>query len=140
MNSKETSVKACKIRLKLGLHGNFSNPANMGRPCCHVWKVAISFSNLNFSYIEHVTTHYQTLQTRIGLYVTCYHSFSYHMRYRIFSLRFSWFWTICNALPRVTIIFFKKNINIYFFINFTVMRCSALEIAPNHAKLRVNVL
>ena len=41
---------------------------------CHVWKVVISFSNLNFSHIELVTTHYQTLQTWVGLNATRYHS------------------------------------------------------------------
>ena len=74
MNSKEASGKACEIWLKLGLPGNSSNSANMDRTCCHVWKVAISFSNLNFSHIERVTTHYQTLQTCIALNVTHYHS------------------------------------------------------------------
>ena len=70
MNYKEASGKVCEIWLKLGLHDNFSNSANIDRPSCHVWKVAISFSNLNFSHIERVTTHYQTLQTRIGFDVT----------------------------------------------------------------------
>ena len=72
--SKEPSGKACEIWLKLGLHGNFSNSANMDRPSCHAWKVAISFSNPNFGHFELVTMHYQTLQTWIGLNVTCYHS------------------------------------------------------------------
>ena len=74
MNSKAASGKACEIWLKLGLHGNFSNSANMDRPCCHVLGVDISFSNLNFSHSERVTMHYQTLQTWIGLNVTRYHS------------------------------------------------------------------
>ena len=37
-------------------------------------KFAISFSNLNFSKFEHVTTHYQTPQACIGLNVACYHN------------------------------------------------------------------
>ena len=57
--------------------------------------------------------------------------------YHIFSLTFSWFWTICNALQRVTIIFFI--INTYIFINLMVTRCNVLQIAPNHVKLRENV-
>ena len=44
------------------------------RPCCHVWKVVISFIRRNFSHCERVTTHYQTLQTWIDLNVTCYHN------------------------------------------------------------------
>ena len=79
-----------------------------------------------------------TPQTWIGLNVTRYHM-RYHMRYRIFSLRFAWFWAICNALPGVTVTFLKKNMNIYFFINLMVTRGNALQIAPNHAKLRENV-
>ena len=74
MSSKEVSRKACEIWLKLGLHDNFRNSANMDRPCCHVWKVSISFSNLNFSHIERAITHYQTLQIWIGLNVTHYSS------------------------------------------------------------------
>ena len=41
---------------------------------CRVWKVAILFSNLNFSQIEYVTTHYQILQTWIGHNATCYNN------------------------------------------------------------------
>ena len=62
MNSKEASGKACEISLKFGLHGSFSNSANMDRPSCYVWNVCISFSNLHFGHIEGVATHYQTLQ------------------------------------------------------------------------------
>ena len=38
---------------------------------------------------EHVTTHYQTLQTWIGQNTTCSHT-RYHMRYRTFSLSLTW--------------------------------------------------
>ena len=30
-------------------YDNFSNSENMDKPCCYVWKVAISFSKCNFS-------------------------------------------------------------------------------------------
>ena len=64
----------CEIRLKLGLPGNFSVFANMNRSFRHVWKVAISFRNLNFNHIQRVTTHFQTFQTWISLSITHYHS------------------------------------------------------------------
>ena len=41
-----------------------------------VWKVALSFSNLNFGYVERVTTHYKTLQTWIGHNAMHYHNFN----------------------------------------------------------------
>ena len=44
---------------------------------CRVWKVALSFSNLNFSDVERVTTHCKTLQTWIGHNATRYHT-GYH--------------------------------------------------------------
>ena len=72
---------------------------------------------------EHVTTHYQTLQTWIGHNATRYHNFNalpyifsqfslvwgylkrvsiistcYHTRYCKFSLNLAWFGAICNAL------------------------------------------
>ena len=106
MNSKEASGKACEIWLKSGLHGNFSNPANMDRPCCHVWKVAISFSNLNFSHIKHVTTHYQTLQAWIGLNVKRYHSLNALPHALLFI--FSEICLVLGYLRRVTVIFLKK--------------------------------
>ena len=62
---------------------------------------------------EHVTTHYQTLQTWIGHDATRYHP-RYHMRYHTFSLGLAWFGAVCNALPRVTIKFIKKYILIFF--------------------------
>ena len=43
---------------------------------CRVWKVALSFSNVNFSYVERVATHYKTLQTWIGHNATHYHNFN----------------------------------------------------------------
>ena len=44
-----------------------------------------------------------------------------------------------QRLPRVTVIFFKKNIDIHFFINLTVTLGNSLKIAQNHAKLSENV-
>ena len=142
MNSKEASWKVCKIWLKLGLHGNFWNFANMDKPSCHVWKVTISFSCLSFSHIERVTTHYQTLQTWIGLNETIYYSLN--------ALPHEWryfFTEIClvlGYLQHVTTCyhyFFFKNINI-FFINLMVARGNALEIVPktmlNLDKMYVN--
>ena len=68
------SGKICEVYLKLGLHFNFPDLANIDRSCCRVWKVVISFSNLVFSDIKRITTHYQTQETWIGLNITCYHS------------------------------------------------------------------
>ena len=127
MNSKEASAKASEIWLKLGLHGNFSNSANMDRPSCRVLKVAISFSNLNFSHFELVATHYQTLQTWIGLNVTRYHSLNAlshalpHALPHTLPYIFSEICVVLDYLKRVTTryrYFFKKNINIYFFYKF----------------------
>ena len=43
---------------------------------CRVWKVALSFSNLNFSHVVLVTTHYKTLQTWIDQNATHYQNFN----------------------------------------------------------------
>ena len=105
MNSKEASGKAFGIWLKLRLHGNnFSNSANMDRPSCHVLKVAIAFSNLNFSHIECVTTHYQTLQTWAGVNVTHYHSLNAlpHALPHALPYIFSEIFMILGYLQRVT--------------------------------------
>ena len=77
--------------------------------CFRVWKVALSFSNLNFSHIECVTTHYYTLQTWIGHNVTRYNVNALpHLLQYIFS-------EIClvlDYLQRVTIVCFT---NIFFY-------------------------
>ena len=100
-------------------YGNFSNYANMDRPCRLVWKVAISFSKCNFSHFERV----KALMWRVTITWMRYHT-RYHMRYHISFIRFAWFWAIYKALPS----HFLKNNNI-FFINLTVTR-------GNHVKLR----
>ena len=118
MNSKDASGKACEIWLKLRLHGNnFSNSANMDRPCCHVSKVVISFSNLNFSHIERVTKHYQTLQIWTGINVTCYHSLNAlpHVLPYIFSEIFLILGYMQRAVDTRYCHFFKK-ISIYIFL------------------------
>ena len=56
-------------------------------------------------------------------------------RYRTFSLRFSWFWAICNRLPRVTVKFIKKIYILLFQKKLTVIRGNALQIAQNQANL-----
>ena len=116
---------------------------------CRVWKVTLSFNNLNFSHVERVATHYNTLQTWIGHNATRYHSFN--------ALPHVWPYIsviltgVGNALPhalpyifseiclfldylqRVTTCyrqFFKKIIHIHFFINLTVTRGNTLQIAP----------
>ena len=76
---------------------------------------------------------FETLETWIS-----HNAMRYQTRYRIFSLRFAWFWAICNALPPVTINCFKR-ILIYIFISLTVTRANPLQIAPNYTKLRENV-
>ena len=63
----------------------------------------------------------------------------YHTHYYKFSLRFAWFSAICNRLPRVTVIFLKKVMYIYFFIDLKVTRGNPLQIAQNQANLRENV-
>ena len=55
---------------------------------------------------------------------------------------FSEIYLVLGYLERVTMRyrqFFKKNINIHFFINLMVSRGNTLQIAPNHAKLSENV-
>ena len=135
MDSKEANGKACEIWQKLGLHGNFSNSANMDRLFCHVWKVAISFSNLSFCHFEHVTTHCQTLQTWIDLNVTRYHSLnaSLHALPHAWPYSSSEICLVLGYLQRVTThyhYYFFFNINICVFINLMGMRGNALQIAP----------
>ena len=81
----------------------------------------------------------KTLQTWIGYNAMRYHNFSTlpHALPHIF-LRFNWFWTICNGLPRITVNLLKKYLYI-FFMNLTAMCINVLQIAPNHAKLRENL-
>ena len=124
---KEASGKACEIWLKLELHGNFSNSANMDRPSCHVWEVAISFSNLNFSNTEHVTTHYKSLPLWIGLNVTLPHTLQHVLPYILFEI-----WLVLGHLQCITshYLFFFLIINIYLLINLMVTQSNALQIAP----------
>ena len=75
---------------------------------------------------------------RVTITLTRYHT-RYHTRYRTFSLRFAWFWAICNGLPRVTVNFLKKIVYIYFFINLTVTRGNPLQIVQNQSNLKENV-
>ena len=76
-----------------------------------------------------------------------------------FSLRFVWFWAICNGLPRVTVKFIKYIYTIYIYIfhiyityiyyiyiyaniflkKLTVNCGNPLQIAQNQANLRENV-
>ena len=58
---------ACGNALKLVTRFIIAYPYLLGL------KIAIPFSNLNFSHVERATTHYQTLQTWIGLNITPYH-------------------------------------------------------------------
>ena len=120
MKSKEASWKACEILLKLGLRGNLSNSVNMNRLSCHVWKFVISFSNLNLVIFELFTTHYQTLQTRIGLNVTRYHSLIMllHALQHTLPYIFSEICVVLGNWKRVTTryrYFFKKDIDIFFY-------------------------
>ena len=63
----------------------------------------------------------------------------YITRYHIFSLSLVWFGVICNALPRVTIKFFKKYILIFFKKKMTVKRGNTLQIAQNQENLKENI-
>ena len=96
-----------------------------------------SVTSVIFSHIERVTTHYQTLQTWIGLNVTRYHSLNalphaLPNKYSEICLVFGLFATRYHALPFL-------NISIYSFIYLMVMCGNALQIARNHAKLKENV-
>ena len=103
-------------------------------------KIAISFSNLNFIHVERVTTHYHTLQTWIGHNAIRYHnlnSLPHALPYVLSDICL-----VLDYLQRVTTRyhhFLKKTINIYFFVNLTVTRGNALQIALNHSKLSENV-
>ena len=106
-------------------------------PCL---KVAISFSNLNSSHIERVTTHYHTLQTWISLNLTRYHSLNAlpHALPHASLYIFSEICLVLGYLQRVTTRyrhFFFKKYKYIFFINLTVTCGNALQIAPNHVKL-----
>ena len=57
------------------------------------------------------------------------------MRYRTFFLRLPGFGLFATDY-RVTINFFKKGNNVYFFINLTVKRSNPWQIPPNHGKMR----
>ena len=107
---------------------------------------------------EHVTTHYQTLQTWIGHDAT-----RYHPRYHTFSLTLTWighnakryhnfnvllhaltyifskFSMVWGCLKRVTIKFIKKYILIFFLKKMTVTRGNALQIAQNQENFRKNM-
>ena len=63
----------------------------------------------------------------------------YHTRYRTFSLRFAWFWAICNGLPRVTVKFINKYIYTTFLEKLTITRGNPLQIAQNQENLRKNI-
>ena len=115
----------------------------MNRPCCHVLKTTISFSKRNLSHFERVTTHYQTLQTLLGLNVTRYHKLNALPQALPHVVPYIFF-EIClvlGYLQRVTTRYhhFLKDIKMYFLINLPVMRGSALQIAQNHATLGENV-
>ena len=95
-----------------------------------VWKVAISFSNLNFSHVECFTSHYQALQTWVGHDATRYHNFNalpHALSYIFHDFPvFGLFTTGYHDYRQL----FLKNIYILFFINLTVKCGNALEIAP----------
>ena len=45
-------------------------------------------------------------------------SICYHTRYRIFSLRFAWFWAICSGLLCVNVNFLLQKILVHIFYKF----------------------
>ena len=116
ISSKEANDKACEIWLKLRLHKDMATfqtlETNMNRPCCHNWRVTISFSKCNLRHFKRVTTHYQTLQTWIGFNVMSYHNLNaYRTRHGIFSLEIC---LVLGYLQRVCYHHFFKNIDIFF--------------------------
>ena len=121
-------------------YGKVSNSANMDRPCCQVWKITRSFSNHNFSHFKRVTTHYQTLQTSIGLNVTRYHNFNALPHALTHALPYIFF-EICLVLGCFRYHhFFKKNINMHvYIINLTVTRCKQPQIMLHWQKMYSNV-
>ena len=72
---------------------------------------------------------------------TCYHSLNAlpHVLPHALLYIFSEIYLVLDYLQRATTRyhqFIKKYINIYFFMNLMVPRGDALQLAPNHAKLR----
>ena len=93
----------------------------MAYPCLQSLKVAMWFSNLNFSQIERVTTHYQTIQTWIGHNVMRYHNFislPYALPHALLHI-FSWSSMVWGYLQRVTTRYrqIDKKIYYYYFKN-----------------------
>ena len=75
---------------------------------------------------------FQSLQTWIGHNATRYHNLNALPHVLPYALPYS-LSEICQVLgylQRVTIISFKKNINIYFYINLMVTCGNTLQIAP----------
>ena len=75
---------------------------------------------------------FQTLQTWIGHNATRYHNVNALPHVLPYALPYS-LSEICQVLgylQRVTTIFFKKNINIYFYVNLMVTCCNTLQIVP----------
>ena len=121
MNFKEASGEACGIWLKLRLHKDMATFQTLQTLIGHVAmfeKFAISFSNLNFSQFEHVTTHYQTKQAWIGLNITRYYNLNALPPHAL-PLIFSEICLVLGYLQRFTThycrFFFKKSIFFYKF-------------------------
>ena len=81
-------------------------------------------------------TTFQSLQTWIGHNATRYHNLNtlpHALQYILSEI-----YPVLSYKQQVTTCyrhFFKKNINVHFFIQFD---SNAVQIAPNHAKLREN--
>ena len=67
----------------------------------------LKFSNFSLSYIERVITHYQTLQTWIGLNVTRYNSLIALPRALPHALPYILYeiYLVSGCLPRLTVVF-----------------------------------
>ena len=113
---KKLYINICfkKIVPHVVRRSSYENVLHYGLSMLVEFEVSITVSNLNFSQIERVTTHYQTLQTWIDHKATRYHNLNacYHMCYHTFFLSLALFWAIYNTLPRVTVKFIKKISNI----------------------------
>ena len=63
----------------------------------------------------------------------------YQMCYHTFSIRLEWFWSICNAFPRVIVKLIKNIYNKICVENITVTRGDSFQIAQNQEHLRKNI-
>ena len=107
INLKEASGNACEIWLKL----------------CHIWGYFMIWQI--FKLCKHGWAIMQRVTTRVAVRITIHFLWDLP-NFGLFATRY-------HALP---LIFWKKVVYIYFFINLTVTRGNRFQIAQNQEKLR----